>query len=133
MQLLKSATVAILKRFQFGTFELLHGFSNFLWLNNYFLSLMKKSGYKVVQKVSQTLKNPRFGLIQRVNLSFLGRLSTEFSFFNFSDILTSPRMPGNQNQKLLIFLALLSKNSHSVNFLHELFYPTYPSQSALTY
>ena len=54
MQQLKSATVAILKRCQFGTFELLHGFSNFLRLNNYFLSLMKKSVYKVVQKVSQT-------------------------------------------------------------------------------
>ena len=54
MQQLKSATVAILKRCQFGTFELLHGFSNFLWLNNFFLGLMKKSVYKVVQKVSQT-------------------------------------------------------------------------------
>ena len=49
------------------------------------------------------------------NLSFLRRPSTEFIFFNFSDIATYPRKLGNQNQKLLIFLKLLSENSHSVH------------------
>ena len=47
------------------------------------------------------------------NLSFLRGPSTEFIFFNFSDIATYPRKLGNQNQKLPIFLTLLSENSHS--------------------
>ena len=49
------------------------------------------------------------------NLSFLRRPSTKFIFFNFSDIDTYPRKLGNQNQKLPIFLTLLSENSHSVS------------------
>ena len=42
-----------------------------------------------------------------------GALSTEFIFFNFSDIATYPRKLGNQNYKLLIFQRLLSENSQS--------------------
>ena len=42
------------------------------------------------------------------NLSFLRGLSTEFIFFNFSDTATYSRKLENQNQKLLIFLILLS-------------------------
>ena len=57
MQQLKSATVAILKRCQFGTFELLHGFSNFLWLNNFFLGHYEKVSIQSCPKsVSDSVK-----------------------------------------------------------------------------
>ena len=67
------------------------------------LNAMKKSFRDLHHNVAQSQQNPRFILIQRVNLRFLKNPSPEFNFFNFSDILTSPRMPENQNQKLLIF------------------------------
>ena len=43
-----------------STFEPLHGFSKFLWLNNFFLGAMKKSLHDFVQKVSQSQPNLRF-------------------------------------------------------------------------
>ena len=52
--------------------------------------------------------------------SFLRGLSTEFIFFNFSDIATYHRKHKNQNHKLLIFLEVLLENSHSVKATKKL-------------
>ena len=56
MQQLKSAKVAILKRCQFGTFELLHGFLKNFWLNNFIFGLKKKTLNNFVQ--TKTKQNP---------------------------------------------------------------------------
>ena len=59
------------------------------------------------------------------NLSFLRGPSTEFIFFNLSDIATYPRKLGNWNWNLLIFSTLLSENNHSDR--------CWPSVAALSY
>ena len=71
-------------------------------------------------KILLTQENPKFSVTERVNLSFLIFPSTEFDFFNFFSILTSPRIPGNQNLRLLISFLLLFQNIHSelgVNYI----------------
>ena len=102
-------------------FFLLLGFLKFLWLNNFFLSrpfgiFIKHIGWKILL----TQENPKFSVTERLNLSFLIFPSTEFDFFNFFSILTSPRIPGNQNLRLLISFLLLFQNNHSelgVNYI----------------
>ena len=52
-------------------------------------------------------KGQTLGFIEFRTFNFLRSLSTEFSCFNFSDILTFLRLPGNQNYKLPFFLHYL--------------------------
>ena len=95
------------ERCQFGTFFLLHGFSKFLWLNNFFLSHLKYLPHILIEKVVLIEENPIFSITKTVNSSFLILPSTELDFFNYFIFLTFARIPGNQNQRLPVSIYLL--------------------------
>ena len=103
----------IFKTCQFGTSFLLHGFKKNLWLKIFFLGHLEYSSHILAEKILLIKENPKFRVIGRVNISFLIFPSTEFNFSNFFSIRTSPRILGNQNQRLLISFLLLFQNSHS--------------------
>ena len=93
----KAQSLVFLKRYQFGIFELLHRFSIFFWLKNFFLDHIKKSLLNFVEKNALILVNlksqPHPVDKSQFSLGAIDRIQ----FFNYSDIPTCPRKPVNKN------------------------------------